>query len=132
MEVFYKPKEISRNHIQARTKGEAKGRFAPSPSGRMHFGNVYAALLSWLSIKKMGGSWVLRIEDLVESALTGVTGYFDIQNNSYIKQMQQVNDRILKENSATARYQEILENKFSSMDLLISQLQQQYSSFLIA
>ena len=41
-----------------------KGRFAPSPSGRMHLGNVYAALLSWLSIKKKGGSWVLRIEDL--------------------------------------------------------------------
>ncbi len=64
MEVFYKPKEISRNHIQARTKGDAKGRFAPSPSGRMHLGNVYAALLSWLSAKKKGGSWVLRIEDL--------------------------------------------------------------------
>ena len=41
-----------------------KGRFAPSPSGRMHLGNVYAALLSWLSGKKKGGSWVLRIEDL--------------------------------------------------------------------
>jgi len=41
-----------------------KGRFAPSPSGRMHLGNVYAALLSWLSVKKKGGSWVLRIEDL--------------------------------------------------------------------
>ena len=64
MEVFDKPKEISRNHIQASTQGEAKGRFAPSPSGRMHLGNVYAALLSWLSIKKKGGSWVLRIEDL--------------------------------------------------------------------
>lgn len=64
MEVFDKPKEISRNHIQASTQGEAKGRFAPSPSGRMHLGNVYAALLSWLSVKKKGGSWVLRIEDL--------------------------------------------------------------------
>lgn len=64
MEVFDKPKEISRNHIQASTQGETKGRFAPSPSGRMHLGNVYAALLSWLSIKKKGGSWVLRIEDL--------------------------------------------------------------------
>ena len=41
-----------------------KGRFAPSPSGRMHLGNVYAALLSWLSVKKKGGVWVLRIEDL--------------------------------------------------------------------
>ena len=41
-----------------------KGRFAPSPSGRMHLGNVYAALISWLSVKKEGGSWLLRIEDL--------------------------------------------------------------------
>lgn len=41
-----------------------KGRFAPSPTGRMHLGNVYSALLSWLSAKSQGGSWVLRIEDL--------------------------------------------------------------------
>jgi glutamyl-tRNA synthetase len=30
----------------------------------MHLGNVYAALISWLSVKKKGGVWVLRIEDL--------------------------------------------------------------------
>lgn len=41
-----------------------KGRFAPSPTGRMHLGNVYAALLSWLSAKSQGGAWVLRIEDI--------------------------------------------------------------------
>jgi len=41
-----------------------KGRFAPSPTGRMHLGNVYSALLSWLSARKQGGSWLLRIEDL--------------------------------------------------------------------
>lgn len=40
------------------------GRFAPSPSGRMHLGNVYCALLSWLSAKADGGQWILRIEDL--------------------------------------------------------------------
>lgn len=41
-----------------------RGRFAPSPTGRMHLGNVYAALLSWLSAKSKGGEWVLRIEDI--------------------------------------------------------------------
>ncbi len=41
-----------------------KGRFAPSPTGRMHTGNIYAALMSWLSAKARGGCWVLRIEDL--------------------------------------------------------------------
>lgn len=41
-----------------------KGRFAPSPTGRMHLGNVFSALLSWLSIKSKGGAWLLRIEDI--------------------------------------------------------------------
>ena len=40
------------------------GRFAPSPTGRMHLGNVFCALLSWLSAKSKGGEWRLRIEDL--------------------------------------------------------------------
>ena len=40
------------------------GRFAPSPTGRMHLGNVYSALLSWLSVKSKGGEWLLRIEDI--------------------------------------------------------------------
>ena len=40
------------------------GRFAPSPSGRMHLGNVLCALLSWLSARSQNGGYVLRIEDL--------------------------------------------------------------------
>ena len=41
-----------------------KGRFAPSPTGRMHLGNVFCALLSWLSARSQGGEWLLRIEDI--------------------------------------------------------------------
>lgn len=40
------------------------GRFAPSPTGRMHAGNIFAALMAWLVAKSQGGSIVLRIEDL--------------------------------------------------------------------
>lgn len=40
------------------------GRFAPTPSGRMHLGNVFAALVAWLSVRSRGGSLILRMEDL--------------------------------------------------------------------
>ncbi len=40
------------------------GRFAPTPSGRMHLGNVFAGLLAWLSAKSKNGEMVLRMEDL--------------------------------------------------------------------
>ena len=40
------------------------GRFAPTPSGRMHLGNVFSALIAWLSVKSRGGEMVLRMEDL--------------------------------------------------------------------
>ncbi len=40
------------------------GRFAPTPSGRMHLGNVFAALLAWLSVRSKNGTMVLRMEDL--------------------------------------------------------------------
>ena len=40
------------------------GRFAPSPSGRMHLGNVFSAMLAWLSVRSRNGEMVLRIEDL--------------------------------------------------------------------
>lgn len=41
-----------------------KGRFAPSPTGRMHLGNAFCALLAWLSARSQGGSLLLRMEDL--------------------------------------------------------------------
>lgn len=44
--------------------GAETGRFAPSPSGRMHLGNLFSSLLAWLSAKAAAGRVVLRIEDL--------------------------------------------------------------------
>ena len=40
------------------------GRFAPTPSGRMHLGNVFAALMAWASVRSRDGEMVLRMEDL--------------------------------------------------------------------
>ncbi|OPZ59030.1 MAG: Glutamate--tRNA ligase [Deltaproteobacteria bacterium ADurb.Bin510] len=41
-----------------------RGRFAPSPTGCMHLGNAFAALLAWLAVRRAGGTQILRIEDL--------------------------------------------------------------------
>ncbi len=41
-----------------------RGRFAPSPSGRMHLGNLFSALLAWLDVRSLGGELLLRLEDL--------------------------------------------------------------------
>lgn len=45
-------------------KNAPVGRFAPTPSGRMHLGNVFAALIAWLSVRSKNGYFVLRMEDL--------------------------------------------------------------------
>lgn len=53
------------------TSAAVVGRFAPSPTGRMHLGNVFSSLLAWLSVRSQGGKIVLRIEDLDDRARSG-------------------------------------------------------------
>ena len=50
--------------MQRKNKGAVTGRFAPSPSGRMHLGNLWSCLLAWLAARSAGGRMVLRLENL--------------------------------------------------------------------
>lgn len=54
------------SHMPRRGAGASKvvGRFAPTPSGRMHLGNVFSLLMAWESARSQGGRVILRIEDL--------------------------------------------------------------------
>ena len=71
-----------------------------------------------------------RIENVVESAVASNSGYFASAERSYNSKISTLDNKIKKAQNAVERYRERLEAKFASMDLLISNMQNQYSSFL--
>lgn len=46
------------------SRGPMRGRFAPSPTGLLHLGNAFTALVAWLQVRQAGGAFVLRMEDI--------------------------------------------------------------------
>ena len=71
-----------------------------------------------------------KVEELIESSLQSVTGYFEVTDNSYSTEIKNIERKVVNATNDMERYRERLEAKFSSMDLLIANMQQQYSSFL--
>ncbi len=61
-----RPSAVLPDHLQRQLacRQGYRGRYAPSPTGRLHLGNLRTALLSWLITRLQGGEWVLRIDDL--------------------------------------------------------------------
>ena len=57
-------------------KGKVRTRFAPSPTGYMHVGNLRTALYTWLIARSQGGTFILRIEDTDQGRL--VEGAVDV------------------------------------------------------
>lgn len=90
------------------------------------------------SVKKLlvgenNGMGVLtKLEQTVENALQAQSGFFSATENSYNKQIERLNTKIEKTQRSVDSYSARLERKFQAMDLLISNIQKQYSSFLSA
>ena len=65
------------NDMEARIpRGQVRTRFAPSPTGYMHVGNLRTALYTWLIARSSGGAFILRIEDTDQGRL--VEGAVDV------------------------------------------------------
>ena len=71
-----------------------------------------------------------KVENLLESSLKSVTGYFDVTEKSIKSDINKTAMKITKANEAIERYRAQLEKRFSSMNMMIAGMQQQYSSFL--
>ena len=83
------------------------GRFAPSPTGPLHFGSLVAALASWLDARAAGGAWLLRMEDLDKPRETAGAA------DAILRQLEALglewDGPVLYQSTRTARYLEALE-----------------------
>jgi glutamyl-Q tRNA(Asp) synthetase len=84
-----------------------RGRFAPSPTGPLHFGSLLAAFGSWLIARQAGGQWLVRIEDL--DPPREVPGAADGQLRTLERFGLVPDGPVLRQSSRGALYREALE-----------------------
>lgn len=78
-----------------------------------------------------GENGVLNMmENTVEMSLKASVGFFDVKQNSLDSDIKSMEEKITKQNQRVDVYRTQLENKFANMELMIAQMQQNYSSFL--
>ena len=70
------------------------------------------------------------MESAIETSLKAVSGYFDVKQSTLDKDITKAQEKIKKQQEKVSTYKTQLEKKFSAMETLISQMQQNYSSFL--
>ena len=71
-----------------------------------------------------------QMENTVEMSLKAVSGFFDVKNSTIDSEITKAQDKIKKQQDKISTYKAQLEKKFSAMETLITQMQQNYNSFL--
>ena len=78
-----------------------------------------------------GENGVLNMmENTVEMSLKAAVGFFDVKQSTLDKDITSMEEKITRQNTSIATYRSQLEDKFANMELMIAQMQQNYSSFL--
>ena len=70
------------------------------------------------------------MESAIETSLKAVSGYFDVKQSTLDSEITKTESKVKKQQEKVTAYRAQLEKKFSAMETLISQMQQNYSSFL--
>jgi glutamyl-Q tRNA(Asp) synthetase len=83
-----------------------RGRFAPSPTGPLHFGSLVAALASCLDARTQGGAWLVRVEDVDRTR--EVAGAADVQLATLEAFGFAWDGEVLRQSTRTRRYEEAL------------------------
>lgn len=84
-----------------------RGRFAPSPTGPLHFGSLLAAFGSWLLARRAGGRWLVRIEDI--DPLREAPGAADAQLRTLQRFGLAADEPILRQSTRDDAYRAVLD-----------------------